>query len=83
MVKVSRSVTLDLFGEGQNPPPNDGKKMDQIWKEIRLQQDFDGTLNTFHPLPPPPIDLENLHLWRYQIVTSARVLDITEANKGS
>ena len=32
--------------------PNNGKKMGQIWIEIRFHQDFDDTLITFHPLPP-------------------------------
>ena len=55
-----RGITLYLFGRAR--APKDGRKMDQIWRKMRFQQDFYDTLSTFHPLPPPPIDLEKLHL---------------------
>ena len=37
----------------QGRTPNVGKKRSQIRREIRFHQDFDDTLSTCRPLPPP------------------------------
>ena len=49
---------LNFISLLEGPGPQDGKKVGQIWSEIRFQQDLDGTLSTFYPLSP--IDLEKL-----------------------
>ena len=36
------------------PPPNVGKKRNEIWRELRFHRNFDGTLSTFPPAASLP-----------------------------
>ena len=55
----SIGVILYLFGSASAPPnaqlstPDVDKEVGQIWSEIRIDKDFDGTLSIFIPLSTP------------------------------